>query len=311
MDTVTKCYLEDQVKYYMNQFNPTQSVNFSEAMYRVMLQNSDRIQACNRYTWFNLPNGFDGLDIETMLYSYGSICCYSDNGNIIFAPFSMSGKLNKKGELNRIQPITLDGNTQGTKKRVYNKNMGFEFDDDCSIIIKDYTGAIQNNKIVSRETINLSTTINDEVKTYKILLYNIIFSIKKMIVQCDSEDQVKTLQKQASLLLDPTQPILALTGGKDALDKFDITQFVDKVEVDDLTRAIDFYNKVRRLNNGVPAPDTFEKKERMITDEVENAGLFSNLILQDGFKNRARAASYINECYGLDIAVEISSELGA
>src|SRR5574344_2425211 len=93
-----------------------------------------------------------------------------------------------------------------------------------------------------------------------------MLSIKKMVITCESEEQSKIMIKQASLLLDPTQPILALTKGNSLTDKVDITQFVDKVEVDDLTHAIDFYNKIRRLNNGIPAPDTFEKKERLIRD---------------------------------------------
>lgn len=309
MDTVTKCYVEDQIKNYMQQFNPKESVNFSEEMYRLMLMTSDRIQCCNRYVWEGLPGGFTSQDIETMLYSWGSICCFIENDSLIFSPYSLVGDLDKKGQLEKIQPITLDGKAHSARKRCYNKNTDFEFLPECAILINDYTGAIQNNKIVSRETLNRTTTINDEVKSYKILLYNIMLSIKKMVITCDSEEQSKIMIKQASLLLDPTQPILALTKGSSLSDKVDITQFVDKVEVDDLTHAIDFYNKIRRLNNGIPAPDTFEKKERLISDELKNASIFSNFIMSDGLMNRKIAVDNINKCFNLNLTVDYNEIL--
>lgn len=309
MDTVTKCYVEDQIKNYMQQFNPKESVNFSEEMYKIMLSVSDRIQCCNRYVWEGLPGGFTSQDIETMLYSWGSICCFIENDSLIFSPYSLVGDLDKKGQLEKIQPITLDGKAHGARKRCYNKNTDFEFLPECAILINDYTGAIQNNKIVSRETLNRTTTINDEVKAYKILLYNIMLSIKKMVITCESEEQSKIMIKQASLLLDPTQPILALTKGTSLSDKVDITQFVDKVEVDDLTHAIDFYNKIRRLNNGIPAPDTFEKKERLISDELKNASIFSNFIMSDGLMNRKIAVDNINKCFNLNLSVDYNEIL--
>lgn len=309
MEVETKCYAGDQVRDYQAKFNPSYTINFSENMYATLLNITDRIQYANRFRWSNLPNAIDGLDIETMLYSYGSICCFKEDDEIIFSPFTLSGELDIKGNLYNIQPILLNGKTLSNKKRCYNKNMGFDFDEDSCIIIKDYTGCIQKDKIVSRETLNTSTTINDEVKTYKILVYNIMLSIKKMIAMCENEEQRKVVIKQASLLLDPTQPILAMTTGQTITDKIEITQFVDKVEVDDLTRAIDFYNKTRRLNNGIPAPDTFEKKERMITDEVKNAGVYSTLILSDGLQNRLKSVSWINECMNTNIDVEINPDM--
>lgn len=309
MDTVTKCYVEDQIKNYMQQFNPKESVNFSEEMYKIMLSVSDRIQCCNRYVWEGLPGGFTSQDIETMLYSWGSICCFIENDSLIFSPYSLVGDLDKKGQLEKIQPITLDGKAHSARKRCYNKNTDFEFLPECAILINDYTGAIQKNKIVSRETLNRTTTINDEVKAYKILLYNIMLSIKKMVITCESEEQCKIMLKQASLLLDPTQPILALTKGISLSDKVDITQFVDKVEVDDLTHAIDFYNKIRRLNNGIPAPDTFEKKERLISDELKNASIFSNFIMSDGLMNRKIAVDNINKCFNLNLTVDYNEIL--
>lgn len=311
----TCCYQKDQINEYRREnnknLNPLLVASFSENCYFDLLLSTDRIENVNKFKISNLPNAWTSLDIENLLYTKGSICCYADeNGLPVFAPFTLSGSLDIKGNLYNITPILLNGEKSSEKKRAYTRFCEFDFDETCCVIIKDYTGCIQADKIISRMMLNATTTISDEVKSYKILLYNIIFSIKKMIASCDNEEQVKTILKQAELLLDPTQPILAFTkGAKNVTDDIDITQFVDKVEVDNLTRAIDFYNRVRRLNSGIPSPDTFEKKERMITSEVENVNTMTNLILYDGLENRKIAFDLINKCFGLDIQVEINSLL--
>lgn len=308
----TCCYQKDQINEYRREtnkkLNPLLVGSFSENCYFDLLLSTDRIENVNKFKISNLPNAWTSLDIENLLYTKGSICCYADeNGLPIFAPFTLTGSLDVKGNLYNITPILLNGEKSTEKKRAYTKYCDFDFDTDCCIIMQDYTGCITSDKIIPRMMLNATTTLSDEVKAYKILLYNIIFSIKKMIASCDNEEQVKTILKQAELLLDPTQPILAFTkGAKNVTDDIDITQFVDKVEVDNLTRAIDFYNRVRRLNSGIPSPDTFEKKERMITSEVENVNTMTNLILYDGLENRKIAFDLINKCFGLDIQVEIN-----
>ena len=178
------------------------------------------------------------------------------------------------------------------------------------IIMHDYTGVVNHDKIIPRAQINRDTTINDEVKTYKLMLYNIIMSIKKLIVNCENEEQAKTIINQSKLVLDPTQPILAVASDN-LLRKLDVTQFVDKLQVDELTRAIDYYNKIRRNFNGVPAPSTFEKKERLISTEIENQSTATNLIAQDGYFQRATAINQINQCFGSDISVTLNDILYA
>ena len=307
---VTKCYLGDQVGDYNSKYNPVNTINFSELSYRNLLMTNDRIQCVSRFVWDDLPNAFESEDIETMLYSYGSICCFLDDNNLIFSPFTLSGELDKKGNLYNIQPLTLDGKkAYGNKKRCYSINGEFDYNDDACIIIQDYTGCIQINNNVSRETLNSTTTINDEVKTYRILLYNIILSINKLVVNCENEEQAKIVISQAKQMLDPQQPIVAVSGD-DLLSSIKVNQYIDKLEIDEIVRAIEFYNKKRRHGNGVPAPDTFEKKERLITQEIENTSTHTNLILWDGLRNRQKAAKYINKCFGTNISVDINPILG-
>ena len=305
-ETARKCYQKSQIQ---DLFNPLHSINFHEKKYEQMLKTADRIQCVNRLIIEDLPSSFTSNEIESMLYYYGAICCFLYRNVLTFAPFATGGKLTTKGNLEYVQPVTLNGVALGNKRKCYGADANYDYDSSCCIIIQDYTGAVNADKIIPRSAINSSTTINDEVRTYKQLVYNIVMNIKKLIVHCENEEQVKVMMKQASQLLDPTQPIVAL---KDINlnGQFGCTDFVDKVDIDGLSRAIDFYNKIRRQFNGIPSPDVFEKKERMISDELEDVGKSGNLILYDAYINRKIAFDNINKCFGTNIKVRINDELG-
>lgn len=182
--------------------------------------------------------------------------------------------------------------------------------DNVAIIVQDYTGCIQQGQIIPRHVHNSRTTISDQVKTYKLLLYDIIMSIKKLVAKCGNEEQVKSIMKQAEVLLDPTQPIVGLAVGRDLTDQFELLNFVDKVNIDEFIAIIDFYYKIRRGFNGIPAPDVFEKKERMITSETESSQVHTDIMLLDGLNQRKYACELMQKYWGLDIDVTISDALG-
>lgn len=301
-DEVNKCNARSQIKQLLN---PVKSIDFASESYNMMLKTADRIQCTSRIIEDNLPSAFTSNEIESMLYDRGSICAFLYNDVLTFAPFATGGKLNNKGQLEDVQPVMLNGNTLGPRRKCYGADVNYNYDSNCCVIIQDYTGCIQGDKPYPRALMNSSTTIHDEVIAYRQLLYNVIMNIKKLIVRCENEEQIRPILEQASMLLDPTQPIIAL---KDINigNNFDMTSFVDKVDVDGLTKTIDFYNKIRRQFNGIPSPDVFEKKERMLTDELEDVGKTNNLILWDAYINRKIAFDNINKCFGTNIVVHIN-----
>ena len=302
-DEVNKCNVRSQIKHLLN---PVKSIDFASESYHNMLKTADRIQCVSRIIEENLPSAFTSNEIESMLYDRGGICSFLYHDILTFAPFATGGKLITKGKLAEVQPILLDGTALGPRRRCYGADANYNYDSNCCVIIQDYTGCIQGDKVIPRSAINSSTTIHDEVVAYRQLLYNVVMNIKKLIVRCENEEQLRPILEQASMLLDPTQPIVAL---KDINinNNFDMTSFVDKVDVDGLTKTIDFYNKIRRQFNGIPSPDVFEKKERMITDELEDVGKTNNLILWDAYINRKIAFDNINKCFGTNIVVRINN----
>ena len=301
-DEVNRCNARSQIKHLLN---PVKSIDFASESYHMMLKTADRIQCISRIIEDNLPSAFTSNEIESMLYNRGSICSFLYNDVLTFAPFASGGKLNNMGQLSEVQPVMLNGDPLGSRRKCYGVDANYNYDSNCCVIIQDYTGCIQGDKVYPRAAMNSSTTIHDEVIAYRQLLYNVVMNIKKLIVRCENEEQLRPILEQASMLLDPTQPIIGL---KDInlTNNFDMTSFVDKVDVDGLTKTIDFYNKIRRQFNGIPSPDVFEKKERMLTDELEDVGKTNNLILWDAYINRKIAFDNINKCFGTNIVVRIN-----
>ena len=290
---------------FCHSFNPVKNLNWNEINYRHMLMIADRIQCLSRYVAEDLPNSFTTQEIESNLYIKGAICCYKEVDTVQFGNFSLTGGLNTKGKLEYIQPISFDGHTLPFKKRCYGVNGEYDFDEDCAVIIQDYTGAIQTDKIIPRAFINNSTTINDEVKTYRQLVLNVIMNVKKLLVRCENEEQAKININQALNLLDPTQLVVAMRD-TELSNSIEMQSFVDKVDITGLTQAIEFYSKTRRQFNGVPCPTSYEKKERMITDEISDYGTAGDLILYDGLMQRKIAYDRINKCFGTNISVKIN-----
>lgn len=292
----------------LEKFNPKKILNFSQLNYINKLEVANRCQIISRYKWYNLPNAWDSETVEMALYMYGSLCCFMEDNNIVFANFTPIGPLTQQGKMEYITPITFDGVEHKTLKRCYNKNSEFDFDEDCCIILHDYTPPFTNDKIISRRQLDLSTTINDEVNIYKCMFYDVLFSMKKALMTCDDEDQVNTILKQLSDLFDPTNPFFACKD-ENILDKINVTTLNQKMEIDNYIKLIEFYNKCRRNDNGIPTEAIFEKNERFLNDEIVERSKRSSLILENGLAEREKFCELANKCFNTQLYVEIAEGL--
>lgn len=216
------------------------------------------------------------------------------NNELVFARFASVGKLSKYGILENIMPIDFAGKT-------YPEMQGVLIGTDLSkidpqkpwgVVIFDYTNVTQLQDAMPRGAINLKTTINSQVEVYTQMHNNIVLSVKKAIAICDNEDQKIVMTEQLNNLLSTDSPINAVCKQKGSKGKalndlpVEMFNFDNNFDTQNYTQTIDFYDKVRRSFNGIPAPDTFEKKERKITAESENVVVHTNMVLYDAYMNR-------------------------
>lgn len=303
MNKYKSLYLKSQLEIAglidkFNNFNPVHTVDFNKKAYATMLQTKDRILCANRIKW-NLPDymTLTSLQLESLFYDNYALIMFENkekDNELVFARFSEIGKLSEYGILEDVIPIDFAGKT-------YPKMQGVLVGTDLSkidptkpwgVVIFDYTNVTQLQDAMPRGAINLETTINSQVEVYTQMHNNIVLSIKKAIAICDNEDQKSVMTEQLNNLLATDSPINAVckqkgTKGKALNDlPVEMFNFDNNFDTQNYTQTIDFYDKVRRSFNGIPAPDTFEKKERKITAESENVVVHTNMVLYDAYMNR-------------------------
>ena len=287
--------LIQEINYIRQQLtNPVIASGTVKKEYTLFLQTQDIIECVNRYIWDGLPINLTSQQLESLLYQWGSLCIFEDErGNLCFAPYATTGRLNEYGLLDEITPITLDGKTHKAKRSVlFRGNPDPAEDEQVAVIVNDYTALTMVQCIVSRATL-ANATITPQVEAHIQLMCAIAVSAKKALALCETEAQKETITRQLEALLDPTQPIVAVSSQRNSKGGLDlpVEMFAlgANLAIQEYTNAIDYYQRTRRHGNGVPAPDTYTKKERLITSETQDANTGTNIVLDDGLRQRQEA----------------------
>ena len=288
-------------------------VSFSAKAYRRMLVNKDMILCANRFVWNNLPTNLTSQELECMFYKYGALCFFVEKGQLLVGHFAMKGTLNPYGKLIEIIPIDFGGVSYSPRKAVIGR-YGFDVPEgeNVAVIIKDYSYLETEEE--SRYNINVNATIQDQIDTYQQLKTNIALSVKKALAICDNEEQKNAVMNEVEALLNPSLPVVAISTNKGTTPKgnlpVDMFNFGNTFDTQNYCQTLDYYDKIRRSFNGIPAPDTFEKKERKITSEAEDTSTHTNIVLQDGLKSREDGLELIKrylQCEGIEqVTVELN-----
>lgn len=266
--------------------NPLEIFSKTAKGYKNMLSAKDMILCANRYIWKNLPINFTSQQLESLFYTYGSLCFFKKDDKLVIGRYTSTGELNSEGRLSKIIPLDFSGKSYKTVYNVLN-NYTDNITDNSAVIINDYSALYQHEGVVSRGTINNDSTISDQLEVFKQLRINIKLSIKKAIALCKDDDQKNAVMQQVSTILNNDYPIIPLSGGKSEIENLlEMWNFDKNFDTQNYCQQIDYYDKIRRKFNGIPSPDTFEKKERKITAESANDNADTFLTLFDGYQQR-------------------------
>lgn len=280
--------------------NPEDGPSPHAQAYTAMLTTKDLILCANRYVHKNLPTFLTSQQYESLFYRFGALChFYDDEGKFTVSTFATVGPLDKYGRLSKIQPIQFDGKTPiGAALSVAYEDTARITSEKYAVIINDYTADYMNVTPRPRAEINATTTISDQVLVYSQLKNNIFLSAKKALALCANDEQRKVLKAQIKELFNPAEPIGAIvaSGGKMA-ELAEMFNFDNNFDTQNYCQQIDYYDKVRRSFNGIPAPDTFEKKERKVTGETEDTTTHTDLVLLDGYLSRFAGIELLKKVY--------------
>lgn len=241
-----------------------------------------KMLALNMFTWENLPETMNSRYIENALYEHGLCLVNNDKDmGLISVPCSFGANMNINGESTEV--ITSGYNYIKTIKYINNDECTLIRNNDLAKATRDYIGNYAERmlevEMCIRANINQQKFpwfINASEKTKKALeiIFDKVHNFEPFILA-----NREIMGENPLEVLTMSTPYVA--------DK--LNQYKYELEREILTFL--------SLNNN------FEKKERLLTDEVNSNNDFINTNAMLMYKNRLQACKEINEKFGLNVRV--------
>ena len=244
----------------------------------MLLYNKYKLLALNLFEWDGLPDELKAHHIEKALYSYGACCLTKEYGGYIVLGCTESGELNVMSE-----PISYIANGYGYTKKVNVKNTPICLNNELRLSTHMYV------EEYARKMNEVEKSINANIKQQKFpwlitTTKNNEFSMRTLYNKIDSGEPIIYGSKEID-----TDTIKAFsTNTPYVVDK--LSQYKFELEREILT----FFG----LNNN------FEKKERLLVDEVNSNNDFITSNVDIMLKCREDFCKEVNEKYGLNISVK-------
>lgn len=258
------------------------------------IYNKLKLLALNMFEWENLPNNIESRHIEKALYSYGQAVFYEHRElGLICLPCSNSSNVNIYGDT---KIVTTSGYNLTERVEIINsvKSLYEEMEIGLPIGVR-----IQNNDLQIPTRLNVVDYANKLYEVEKAINLNIKQQKFPYLIATDTNTRLSMEQ----LIGDVEDGKMAIFHSKNFdLSKLNVFNLNVPFVVDRLQQyKSDLENEILTyfgLNN------VYQKKERMIVDEVnaKNDYIDKNVALM--LKNRENACKIINELYNLNISVK-------
>lgn len=247
-----------------------------------------KMLALNMFTWENLPETMDSRYIENALYEHG-LCLVNDDNDLglISVPCSFGANMNINGESTEV--ITSGYNYVKTIKYINNDNCVLIRNNDLAKATRDYIANYAERmlevEMCIRANINQQKFpwfINATEKTKKSLqlIFDKVENFEPFILAN------REIMGEAPLeVLTMSTPYVA-----DKLNSYK-------------------YELEREILSFLSLNNNFEKKERLLTDEVNSNNDFIHTNAMLMYKVRLQACEQINKKFGLNVRVLPNKEM--
>lgn len=259
----------------------------SERLFRDL----DMQQHCLRYKWTGLPNNMPSWLIEHMLYMRGSLVGYFAGGVLYILPYAQTGGINTYGIPNAVRSIAYNGVSESAGTSDYEMELNVTFDgrpnaDAQGVILYDrvptfWQGGSPIPRFVTTDT--LLKQMADIIARIKI---NLVNSTAKHVVYVKNEKQKDAMTQAVNEAFMGASPfIIMVKGDNDYTDSQEFSAKSD-LETQSLFEAWESLNSIRCMTMGLNTQGAFEKKERIVTGELNGAIEQSDLVFDAGLTMR-------------------------
>lgn len=285
----------------------------------------DEQDACNRYTWYNLPLDITSQELERMLYYKGQLAFFylKDLDKFIVAPYALDGTIDFYGRFNKIKPVPFsNGQDEKSSKTIgdyfsqlkLNVVYGLKdeeeltYDDltDSAVLLHDYTKQLSQT-IIPRVTLNDS--ILDVMSECVPLMRTRLMlgaGVKGIRVNdADQQDSVEVAGKRLEKAALEGTPYIPIVGN------IEFQELTDNAagKSEEYMLAMQSLDNLRLSLYGIDNGGLFEKKAHELQSEADINGGPVGLVLQDGLSIRQNFCNIVNSIWGLGIWCEPSQTI--
>lgn len=252
-----------------------------------------KLLALNIFEWENLPNNIEPRHIENALFDFGQCVLFEDKDyGFVVLPCSDSGDINIYGDSKSVVATGV-----GYSKKVTLVNS-------LDSVVNQMDNITKGIRIINND---LKEPLQHIIYDYALAMYNVEKSIRLNVRQQKYPYLVVTDTKNELTMKTLFRKIdegddFAIFGSKNInLDNINAINLNTPYVVDKLNNYK--YELEREILTDLGLNNTIEKKERLVTDEVNSNNDYIYRKVELMYKTRLEACKLINELYGLNIKV--------
>ena len=288
-----------------------------------MLEIIDEQNAVNIFTWYNLPGGLTGQDVERMLYLKGQLAFFyfEDLKSFYFMPFALDGSIDFYGRYNTVHPVPFTSGKDNAKKRAGQEAALSELKLDClydivaddderekkrtgsCVILRDYVQAFAQ-EITPRFALQ-KDIIKFESEVLPFARTALIASIGTRAVRVTNSEESPGITIASKQIYDAAMNGEVYVPVQGAIDFQDLANKPSSKSEDylEIMQAVDnFRLSAHGLENG----GLFQKKAHKLQSEQDMNGAPTSTVLADRTALRQNFCNIVNSVWGLGVWCEPS-----
>lgn len=289
---------------------------------RKLIRIQDEQDAINRFTWYNLPEGITGEELERLLYYKGQLCFFyhAELDKFFFMPYALDGTIDFYGRFNEVHPVPFTNGTTEDEKKAYKAQRDYlstlklkvlhdikldeityeDLTKSC-VILHDYTPQLSQTIIPRQQLQEGIISIESDIPCYlRTALKNSTgvmgmrvpdeTAYSNVLAANDSMDNAALTGKRLIPIISPVE-LQDLSGG-------------DVLKAEEYLESLQSVDNLRLGFHGIQNGGLFQKKAHVLeAEEQMNVGK-ANSALQDAQWNRQHFCDIVNSYTGLGMWCE-------
>ena len=286
---------------------PSSVLNFKKKLTLENMQDIDGLMylllmsiTAQLFRWENLPDDIKPHIVEEILFQYGAAVFFNVGGHYICLPASNQYDLNMYGEMVKVRPIGLNGSSM--PERYIHENWVVK--GETAVLANPVDAVLIKNNLQTISTWAFLTPFIDRlVYTWQSMGINQALATRLSGFIHANKDNSGAIYAALNSVLGGKSPLKVISEKDNTLEGISSVnvgvEYTPEKFWHDFSNTLDLIYTILGVNNKMAV----EKKERLITSEVEMNQASVQLFRDSMYQFRKEAVEEINALFGLNIKV--------